>query len=374
MKIACLMMQKNEGPLLQSWIDYHVELFGPHNIFIYDNGSTDTVTKEVLSSAQKSGVNVEYEFSTRKHFEDKGNIFTAKIHELEATGDYDFFFPLDGDEFLAVEIDEGVLSVEPEVVKSSLTAYLESPDVLMISSEYNNNPMARDYYKRRDIQRKCFFAKNACASLDMGYHNGKAKSSELEVKTPVVYLHFHNKTYDNYQRSAREKMIGRVKDFSEETLRAHLAERKIGFHVIPALLKSREEYEAGFDIGGHVYFPGLRDAVLKSGYSEFFDGFSLRPAKGFIESAVKTTNGIELKGWAVSDSGDRVDSLKVIMDGSKLTGLKIEYVSRRDVVKTGIAKSEGCGFHIVIHEKSCDIARLKVVAVVSGEERLVRRG
>lgn len=374
MKIACLMMQKNEGPLLQSWVDHHLKIFGPENIFIYDNGSTDAETKSALVSAAKLGVNVYYEFNTRKHFEDKGNLFTAKIHELELSGDYDFFFPLDGDEFLAVQTSEGVLSVEPEVIRDNLRPYLGSPDVLMIDSEYNNNPMARDYYKRRDIQRKCFFAKGACLLLDMGYHNCKAQLSSAEVKTPVVYLHFHNKSYDNYQRSAKEKMVGRVKDFSEETLKAHLAERKIGFHVIPTLLMSRKEYESGFDIVDHVYFPDLRKSVAGDGHNGFFDGFSLRSAKGTIESIEKTTNGIEIKGWAVSDAGERVESLKVLMDGHRLNSLKIEYISRKDVVKTGISKSESCGFHIVVHESSCDVSRLKVVAVVQGEDRQIKRG
>lgn len=372
MKIACLMMQKNEGPLLQSWIDYHIQIFGHENIFIYDNGSTDTVTKEVLSFAKESGINVDYSLNTRKHFEDKGDIFASKIHELEASGDYDFFFPLDGDEFLAVEVDNG-LSVSVDVIKAKLRTYLNSPDVLMINGEYNNNPMARDYYKRRDIQRKCFFAKGACASLDMGYHNGKSKFSEVEVKTPIVYIHFHNKSYDSYQRSAREKMVGRVKDFSEETLKEHLAERKIGFHVIPALLKSREDYEKGFDIDGHIYFPELKKAVTRHGHSKFFEGFSLRPTKGFVESISRTTSGIELKGWAVGDDGRKVSSLKVFCKGEQVNRLKIEYVSRKDVVKTGIAKSEGCGFHIVIHDALLDISELVVIATIGDEDRLVRK-
>jgi len=371
MNIACLMMQKNEGPLLRSWIDYHVKIFGPKNIFIYDNGSTDTFTKQVLLAAEQAGVNVEYGFNTRQHFEDKGNIFSTKIHELENSGNYDFFFPLDGDEFLAVETTDNKLSVDPVIIKSRLSPYINSPDILMINSEYNNNPMARDYYKRRDIQRKCFFAKNACASLDMGYHNGKAKSSDAEVKTPIIYFHFHNKTYDNYQRSAREKMLGRVKDFSEETLKEHLAQRKIGFHVIPALLKSRAEYEAGFELSGHLHFPDLRNSIEQTGRSEFFESFFLRPLRGFVESITKTSNGIELKGWAVNDDGGRVDSLKVFMGCTQLNTLTIEYVSRKDVMKTGIAKSEGCGFHIVIHDQSCDIAKLKIVAVANGEERSI---
>lgn len=370
MNIACLMMQKNEGPLLQSWVDHHTKIFGSENIFIYDNGSTDEATIEILAKASEQGVNVEYGYSTRKDFEDKGNIFTAKIHELELLNKYDFFFPLDGDEFLSVQLPSGGLSVDPFSIKSTLEPYKKSPDVLMIDSEYNNNPMARDYYKQRDVQRKCFFASGACLLLDMGYHNAKAKTSSVEVRTPIVYIHFHNKSYDSYQRSAREKMKGRVADFSEETLRAHLADRKIGFHVIPALLKSRKEYEAGFSVSEHVYFPDLRLSIANN---RFFDGFSLKPAKGLIESLERTINGVEIKGWAVTDSGQRVDGIKIFADGVQLNSLTVEYVSRKDVLKSGMSVVESCGFHIVVHAGSFNLESIKVIAVCDGEDRQINR-
>lgn len=372
MKIACLLMQKNEGPLLDVWISYHANIFGAENIFIYDNGSTDIVTKEVLRAALRSGVNVDWDNNTKKHFEEKGRIITAKIQGLDSFGAYDFFFPLDCDEFVAAELCDGGLSVELAMIESSLEPYLNSPHVLMICSEYNNNPMALDYYRRRDVQRKCFFARGACASLDMGYHNGRAKKSELEVKPPIVYMHFHNKTYSNYQRSAREKMVGRVENFSEKILKDHLAQRKIGSHVIPALLQSKHEYESGFDTHEHVYFPDLRLATSDLGGSIFFKEFGLDSARGFVESAVKTRNGIELRGWVVNDSGGQVESLKILVCGVPVTKIKIEHVLRVDVFEAGIANFKTCGFHAVIDEELCEIFKVMVLAVIGGKDRLVR--
>ena len=48
-RVACVMMQKNEGELLRSWIEYYSHLFGRHNLFIYDNDSNDHLTVSILN-------------------------------------------------------------------------------------------------------------------------------------------------------------------------------------------------------------------------------------------------------------------------------------------------------------------------------------
>ena len=68
MKIACLMMQKNEGDLLKFWSDYHADLFGSENIFIFDNGSDDLITVNILKEIELSGINVSYDYPSKKDF------------------------------------------------------------------------------------------------------------------------------------------------------------------------------------------------------------------------------------------------------------------------------------------------------------------
>jgi hypothetical protein len=41
LRIALLMMQKNERLLLDPWITYHRSLVDPASIFVFDNGFTD---------------------------------------------------------------------------------------------------------------------------------------------------------------------------------------------------------------------------------------------------------------------------------------------------------------------------------------------
>jgi hypothetical protein len=37
MRIACVMMQKNEDELLRPWLAYHSYLFSPENLYVFDN-------------------------------------------------------------------------------------------------------------------------------------------------------------------------------------------------------------------------------------------------------------------------------------------------------------------------------------------------
>ena len=82
MKVACLMMQKNEEDLLGPWIQYHSELFGAENLYVYDNGSTSPIISEILADAQAKGVNVYLEYSKKSDFEGKGDILADKIQQL----------------------------------------------------------------------------------------------------------------------------------------------------------------------------------------------------------------------------------------------------------------------------------------------------
>lgn len=265
------MMQKNEGSLLESWIEYHAKLIGIENIFVYDNGSTDKDTIDILHAYSNRGLNVVFEYSTKKDFSMKGDILSAKIKKLDTLGIYDFFFPLDCDEFLACDNDAGEVSIHIEDIEKSLLRFVENEKVLIIKKEYNNNPCKKDYYAPRDVQKKCFFAKNACESLDLGYHSGTSKTTSEQVRTEIVYFHFHNKPYELFQRSALEKLVGRVSDFSRDSLVKHLEERKSGFHVIPNLLLTKKEYESRFANIDPFYFPALRLKATEHLDTSFFD-------------------------------------------------------------------------------------------------------
>ena len=114
MKIACLMMQKNERILLEPWILYHGDLFGFENLFIFDNGSTDEIVITVLQKYEKRGVNINRAYNSKSDFEGKGNLIADKIRSLDQCNYYDFFFPLDCDEFIACHDIDGNIKLKPK--------------------------------------------------------------------------------------------------------------------------------------------------------------------------------------------------------------------------------------------------------------------
>src|SRR5680860_325993 len=108
MRICILSMQRNEGVLLETWAHYHGKLFGYENIHLFDNGSDDSLTIEVLHTLERLGVSLYRDYRTRSDYENKGTVIVNKINELDRTSDeFDFYFPLDCDEFLSAADEHG---------------------------------------------------------------------------------------------------------------------------------------------------------------------------------------------------------------------------------------------------------------------------
>lgn len=92
---------------------------------------------------------------------------------------------------------------------------------------------------------KTFFARDACGTLDLGFHRGQAKTSSKTVSTRISQIHMHNKPFDVLQKHARLKMEGRVSSFDRETLLAHREARGKGMHLVDEILFENEtEYHA----------------------------------------------------------------------------------------------------------------------------------
>ena len=258
MRVACLLMQKNERRLLEPWIAYHSALFGLENLFVFDNGSVDPVVIEILELYRARGLNVDYSFHTRADFEGKGSVIARTIQNLDAgEAPCDFHFPLDCDEFVVVGgPDDGLVSGKT-AVEQALQPYLNDKRVLTVSSRYRNSPLHPDRYLPGETN-KCFFARGTCRSLDTGYHLGRAVDTDEQVKTPIVYVELRFRPYREYQFFARQKLRERVGEFTKSRLRAHKAARGAGNHLVDYVLMSQEEYLASFSDSGRVYFPELR--------------------------------------------------------------------------------------------------------------------
>ncbi|MEP0177285.1 MAG: glycosyltransferase family 2 protein [Paraglaciecola sp.] len=240
-------MHKNEQELFPIWIDYYGKQFGYKNIRIFDNGSDDYMLA-ILKAAAKKGASVDFGFSTSEDFDKKGTIIANKIRKLDSKKVFDFYFPLDTDEFIGVKMEDGTISLEKEDIESELAQYVDSPDILMIHGGYDNHPSKKDTFVFKGGRKKCFFAQGACKDLTTGFHRAKANSSDKIIKTNIVHLHIHYKPFDILQSHAREKLKGRVADFEAETLIKFKEDKGKGQHLVDYLLyKDEDEYLSQFE-------------------------------------------------------------------------------------------------------------------------------
>ncbi|MGA1303744.1 MAG: glycosyltransferase family 2 protein [Cyanobium sp.] len=250
LRIAIIMMQKDEISLLPLFLRYHESQFGVSSLFIFDNGSTNSEVITELKSAEKRGVRIDWGYRGPKNFDNKGNIIAELIKNLDRTDPHDFYFPLDCDEFLACLTPEGV-STNRRDIDSALTPFKESPSTLRISHKYWANPLHRNRYQVSTYSPKCFFAKASCKFLDHGFHNAKSLSDAPDLTTPIVYYEFHYKTYLLHRVNSTAKLAPYLSDYSRKGLRQFVQRQYHNHHCAKDLLLSKYEYLKKFAISNY---------------------------------------------------------------------------------------------------------------------------
>lgn len=350
MKVAILLMQKNERSLLKPWIEYHANLFGIDNIYLYDNGSTDFEVVQMLDEYERKGLCVYREYSSKDDFERKGRIFSDKIKELDSVSPYDFYFPLDCDEFIACETNLG-LSIKKSDIVEELSKYQYGSALLMIGRAYSNSPLHPDEYMPENELDKCFFIRNTCKSLGSGFHSGETVA-ELKkiIRTNIVYFHFHYKPYDQYLESAKNKLEGRIADFSKESLWEYAEKQRPGFHLISNIMSTSLEYYSRFYVQHRIKFQKLRQFLSELGapLNLLEERASLIPApiKGFVDKISFQGDFIELEGWCLNSLLKACDKFIIEVDGSLKYVSKLESKPRLDVTKKFPGACMECGFKI----------------------------
>ena len=238
-KVACLMMQKDEEDLILAWVLYHAKLFGLSNLFVYDNGSTSTVVINLLKNFSSLGLNVDWSRNLPKDFHQKGEILGSKIRELEASDRFDFFIPLDCDEFIA--IDNNGIQFDADIINQGLNDLQDNRAFLVAWAFYNNLADQNCFFKWD--HKKTFFASGTFGSLDHGYHKGVSRKAEGLCLTKFIHMHLHFKPYTTLQVHARNKLAAYVDVFDRKALESY---QGVGYHVAKHLLISEEDYSARF--------------------------------------------------------------------------------------------------------------------------------
>lgn len=368
MRIACLVMQKNERALLEPWILYHGAMFGYESLYVYDNGSTAPECANVLAKYESLGVNVERSFDTKDHFEQKGHIFSEKIKALDADDPFDFYFPMDCDEFLVVERD-GQVHFNASAILNELSSLVDIKQPLCISAAYDNNPLTPDFYFRSAGQRKTFFTRNTCKTLDLGFHAGCTHTSCDPVRTAIGYVHFHYKTFADYVESAKQKLLGRIEDFSETSLIEFGEKKKPGFHLVGALIAGEDEYYQSMyrkftshrsefvnleAFSAYLKVLGVGYACASELLKSFEDGTAR--VRGYVDFIRPEPDGFEVYGWFSSAYGAPLDEVVLIIGGQKFTSHQILRHERNDVVAAVRFADARCGYVAKFEELPDNIA------------------
>jgi hypothetical protein len=271
-KVACILMQKNEALRLQPWLDYHQHLFGAKSLFVFDNGSSIPSVIDALRQAASHGATVDWNHKEASDFKRKSIIAAELVHSLDANDPHDFYFLLDCDEFIACEVD-GEPRFDRNSILATLNPYANHKGVLFINGKYWHNPYMPNMYTRVEHSPKCFFARGALKSLASGYHDGESKFSEEKIRTPIIYFEFHYLPYRAHLGASKEKLIHRTSDFSRRALALYVNKRRDSHHCAVDLLQTEYEYASMFfQSDDQVRLPALLEQFERQGiaYQQMF--------------------------------------------------------------------------------------------------------
>ncbi|MBB3102457.1 glycosyltransferase family 2 protein [Azomonas macrocytogenes] len=374
MRIACLMMQKNEIDLLEKWIIHHGDIFGFENLYIFDNGSTDEKIKIISNEFTKKGVNFFFDFNTPTDFENKGKIIGRKIIELDSKEKYDFFIPLDCDEFVGVLNANGEYSCQREDIDKELAYHIKSEDVLLFKWQCFNSPINKNSFQIQST-RKCFFRSKTFDSMDVGFHWGKSRLSGGEHHTSLIQFHFHNKPFEILREHAKEKLKLRVKSFEPDSLKNYDGP---GLHMIKYFLATEKDYLSEFTKISHQKINCLEKRFKKLGlawpyesylvaaqdiFSEDYSrlealakAFGLQPltssheyVKGNIDHISLQNQTLRLSGWGADNLGNTLKHFRIVINNEALIIIKdIKTINRPDVIKHHANLEINCGFELEI--------------------------
>jgi hypothetical protein len=245
-RVLAVMMQRDEARLLGPWITWHAALFGAPNLLVLDNGSTDPEVAATLERAEASGVMVLRGFTDKAHFEHKGSVFAGLARRLEALLPHDFFMPLDCDEFIAMQEDDGRVRCEPEAVLGCLVpAFRGDPRSLFTRGSLFNIPGQPDRWFFQN-EPKVFFAGGMVENLLMGFHRGTSRAAGGETETPIIHFHLRFRPHAEYVAAARLKLEARVEEFSPRGLQANGV--AAGSHLAQYAFTTGEEYVRRFQM------------------------------------------------------------------------------------------------------------------------------
>lgn len=259
-RVACLMMQKDEGELLRTWIEYHRQLFGLHNLFIFDNSSSDQITLNILNKFRRSGMSVNEMFPHPEAHTERGRIFGDLIKQLDTYQGFDFYLPIDCDEFVVFKDSENSITADPKVIHQEFDKLLEQEQALGMDGTYYNILGRPDHFFDWP-QRKTFFRRDTFQSMDNGFHEGISRLAPGKHETNFRYMHYHHKPFDLLVEHSKNKLRAFFDPDDEEQLKAPENRNRLTSFI----LDGEEAYMNKFKTDAGLYLPAFGQRLNQIG-------------------------------------------------------------------------------------------------------------
>nr|WP_321983184.1 glycosyltransferase family 2 protein [uncultured Lichenicoccus sp.] len=363
-KVACMVMLKNERTLTSLFIGYHADLFRAENMFVFDNGSTDPEVLAALERLEARGGHVERGFDSPGDFRRKGTVLGDLIKRLDRESDYDFYIPLDCDEFVAMRSGDG-FTAEPDRIHAYLDALRDRRDILHVTLNLSNLLGTPDRFRAAPYS-KTIYPRETFLHMDHGYHTGVVRDGSSPYHAcDLVYVHFHYRPYAEVVEFARQKLRMELSDAQiddPEFLRDFTG---MGRHMVPYLLGGSEAYYSQFRSPSQwIDFPELEEHFEVLGLTSPFRAFRLPalaeapvavaapklpapppPAPPLL--AVDEASADRIRGWALNQAApEQPLVLRFVVDGLTVWEGACDQ-PREDVRKAG-HPTDRVGFNFAI--------------------------
>ena len=203
--IEIFLFTKNENDFIEIFIRYHLNIVD--KITVIDNGSTDG-TWEILQqlATQTNKLNIQQHLESFRH---KARILTQYMKMSESQ----LLIPLDTDEVLAYEDDNGTVLTEIDMIRNHLIDLSKlSEGRLKIKRVYEFIPNGNNYFGINP-HKKFIFLHSDFDNVDTGSHRGRTINENSPIRrTHLVYLHFHFRGFDAWLKSTQQKLQARLGD------------------------------------------------------------------------------------------------------------------------------------------------------------------
>lgn len=237
MRVGCVLMQRNEVNALEPWLRYHAHLFGMENLCVIDHGSTHPKVLNTLSWYELEGVKV-IRLPAEADFHLQGEFMTAAMREMNARDEYDFLLPIDCDEFLAMRREDGSFTCQRDEILRCLASCIGRQETFEIKQNLLNILGQPGRYWVLPYQ-KVFFSGRSIGTLCHGSHQDISGRDNGLLETPLVFVHFHHKPWDEQIKASKEKLRHFV-DVEDE---AALADFKgLGWHLLVHMREGEAAY------------------------------------------------------------------------------------------------------------------------------------